>query len=235
MNVFTLINTVFVVAVWFLWAVCGFWGFFAWSITWFFISSVFGFHHQYLKDSWAEMAFPVWPVWCVHQSPELSQMEQPSSTAAGTQRMRPAVCGGDGDSAASSVLAAAELTPLIHFPSSELRWTAVPPTGWAPNKEDQAGRALSVNTPPPRAWELGRNREADGLQPYKEEELLFPRVCGSDLRHDARCSTNSCSAPPSGPSWALLLVGGTFEGNKDVRLSVCTSQGGQFLFYELSI
>lgn len=78
-------------------------GFFAWSITWFFISSVFWFHHQYLKDSWAEMAFPVWPVWCIHQSPgsprwnsRRPQRQGRSGcvllSAAGTETRQPRLC-----------------------------------------------------------------------------------------------------------------------------------------------
>lgn len=48
-------------------------------------------------------------------------------------------------------------------------------TSWAPNKEGQAGRgSVLCKYPSGLRKEQGRKREADGLQPYMEKELLFP-------------------------------------------------------------
>lgn len=90
------------------------------------------------------------------------------------------VCSGDGDSAqkfkqtASSGRVEAELTPLIHFPSSEPRWTAVPPTSRVPNKEDRAGRALSVNTPHPGSGSWGGTGKRMDCSLIWKKSCFFP-------------------------------------------------------------
>lgn len=66
-------------------------------------------------------------------------------------------------------------TQVLHLfvPVEEQRLSWL--TSWAPNKEGQAGRGSVLRKyPAGLRKEQGRKREADGLQPYMEKELLFP-------------------------------------------------------------
>lgn len=97
-------------------------------------------------------------------------------------------------------LLAPALTQVIHlFGPSESRdgplsWMVGDLTaGEAPKKEEQAGQgALSVNIP--QVWERHRKgageEEGSGwIAALYGQSAAFPRVCGSDSRHDARYCT----------------------------------------------
>lgn len=74
-------------------------------------------------------------------------------------------------------------------------------TSWVLIRKGRLVEALSVNIP--QVWERQRKgageEEGSGwIAALYGQSTAFPRVCGSDPRHDARCCTNSSSAPPSG-------------------------------------
>lgn len=126
------------------------------------------------------------------------------------------------------VLSSLELLSILHYlsvvdtshPSVCLIWeqrdgplscrVEVLTTSRAPNKEGQAGRGtLSVNIP--QVWERQRKgageEEGSGwIAALYGQSTAFPRVCGSDPRHDARRYTNSSSAPPSGATSEMLRL-----------------------------
>ncbi len=80
-------------------------------------------------------------------------------------------------------------------------------TSWVLIRKGRLAEALSVNIP--QVWERQRKgageEEGSGwIAALYGQSSAFPRVCGSDPRHDARCCTNSLSVPPSGETLEML-------------------------------